>query len=79
MAADTKDFIAGAIRHPGRLSKAAKANGKSTLEQARAWAASGSTSEKDAANLYLNALRRSAPKGRAAAKKSDPGEPDADD
>lgn len=46
------------VRHPGRLTAAAKRSGLSLVEQARHWQSSGDTSEKRAANLYLNVFRK---------------------
>ena len=54
---EKKDFIQDAIKRPGALTRRAKRNGRSILEQARKDKSSGTTLEKRQANFYLNTLR----------------------
>ena len=58
-----KNWIAGAIQHPGALTKSAKAAGKSPMEFAREHASSkGTTGKRARLAITLSKLR---PKGRS--------------
>jgi len=56
--ATKKKWISGAIKRPGRLTKAAKAAGVSTEEMARRWAKSPDKSKRGAGQLALRLMKK---------------------
>lgn len=51
------DWIGGAVKHPGRLTRAAKSAGVSKREEAERWSHSSDPSKRGAGNLGLRFMK----------------------